>query len=251
MSRSRSSKEFVKHLLEVDAADRPHADQALEHEWLQRNRGYKMMQSILGGFMMKSMMKFLGSSPLTRRCLFIVAARCGSPKLDQIGETFLNIDDGHTGHISREALAAFVSAAASCWEPEFDIDDFFDAADQESKNSIGFLEFAATCIWGAEDTRRTILERAFRALDDNHDGMVHMDDCRHLFRDIDFVELRKVPMNRHFSMEEWCMALGCSHEAKQMPMKEPELSMIERFMRALICSEDQTGAMDGGEMVYR
>ena len=51
--------------------------------------------------------------------------------MEQIGNLFISIDDEYAGHITREGLAAVVSAAATCWEPEFDVDDFFDAADQD------------------------------------------------------------------------------------------------------------------------
>merc|ERR1740138_109220 len=184
-------------------------------------------------------MKFMGTSSFMRRCLLIISARVGSPNMDQIGEVFLSIDDKHSGHISREALAGSVSAAASCWEPEFDVDDFFDAADQDQKDVISFLEFAATCMWGPDDNSSTILERVFRALDDNHDGMVHMDDCRHLFRDSDRAELRKLPVGRSFGLDEWCLALGCNNEPPPMKKEQPEMSMLASFFRSLICSEEE------------
>jgi Ca2+-binding EF-hand superfamily protein len=248
-SRSNSAKDFIESLIIADPADRPHSDQALEHSWLTRS---KALPTSVAGYMLKSMIKFIGASPLIRRCLLIIAARIGSPKMDQIGGVFLSIDTEHHGTISREGLAGAVSAVATCWEPEFDVDDFFDAADQDHKDVIGFLEFAAACIWDAEDPTSVIAERAFHALDDNHDGMVHLDDCRHLFRQCDMMELQRLPMNRAFTMNEWCLAIVGSVD--QQPRKradKQEGSMLTRFVRSIICSHDDPWADDNDEYVCR
>jgi calcium-dependent protein kinase len=245
-SRSSCAKDFIQSLVIADPADRPHAAQALEHDWIIRN---KDRPTSVSANMLTSMMKFMGASTLMRRCLLIIAARVGSPKMEQIGGVFLSIDDKHTGTISREDLASAVSAAATCWEPEFDVDDFFDAADQDRKEVISYLEFAAACLWGTDDTTNTIAERAFKALDDNHNGMVHLDDVRHLFRNFDPAQLHNLPQNRAFGIHEWRVAVGGSDQ----PLKpeQPEKSMIARFIRALICSDDNTGAEEDNEMVCR
>jgi len=247
-SRSSSAKDFVESLVIADPADRPHADQALEHPWLVR---HKVTPSLLNSDMMKSMARFVGASNLMRRCLLIIAARVGSPKMDRIGGIFLSIDSQHKGHISREDLAEIVSRAASCWEPEIDVDDFFDAADQERKETLNFLEFAATCLWGTDDTTNTIAERVFKALDDNHDGMVTLAECRHLFRDCDLMELRNLPANRAFGINEWRVAVGGNDDPPMKKKEQRNDSMLAKFIRALICSEDDPGAEDSYEVVCR
>jgi len=245
VSRSSSAKDFVESLVIADPAERPHADQALEHPWCQY---YKATPTLMDTAMFKSMARFVGASNLMRRCLFIIAARVGSPKMDRIGGIFLSIDNNHTGHLTREAIAETVSRAATCWEPEIDVDDFFDAADQERKEDLNFLEFAATCLWGTDDTTNTIAERTFKALDDNHDGMVTLSECRHLFRDCDLMELRNLPMNRAFGINEWRVAVGGNDDAPTKK-KERNEGMLAKFVRALICSEDDPGAQDDFEVV--
>jgi calcium-dependent protein kinase len=245
-SRSSSAKDFVQSLVLADPSERPLADQAMEHSWLVRNME---RPSYMSRDIMKSMSRFVGACNLMRRCLLIIAARVGSPKMDRIGSIFLSIDKHHTGRISREDLAEAVSRAASCWEPEMDVDDFFDAADQDRNDSIGFLEFAATCLWGTDDTTNTIAERAFKALDDNHDGHVTLSDCRHLFRDCDLMELHSLDSNRKFGINEWRVAAGGNDDPilkKKAPTNE---TMIAKFIRTLICSEDDPGAEDNYEVV--
>jgi hypothetical protein len=161
--------------------------------------------------------------------------------MDRIGSIFLSIDNQHRGHISREDLAEAVSRAATCWEPEIDCDDFFDAADQDRQDRLSFLEFAATCLWGTDDTTNTIAERAFKALDDNHDGMVTLAECRHLFRDIDLMELRTLPANRAFGINEWRVAVGGSDDPPMTKKGQRNESGIARFIKALICSEEDPG----------
>jgi Ca2+-binding EF-hand superfamily protein len=246
--RSSLAKEFVQSVLVRDPADRPHADQALEHAWLVRN---KATPQFLSTDMMKSMLKFMDASPLMRRCLLIIAARLGSSRMERAGSVFLSINSSHSGRISREDVAATVSAAASCWEPEIDVDDFFDAADQDRQEFISFLEFAATCIWGPDDTTNTIAERAFKALDDNHDGLVRLDECRHLFRDRDLMELRNLPLNRAFGVNEWRMAVGGNDEPPSKRRPSPPRSMLAKFVRTLMCSEDEPHAEDEFEVVCR
>jgi Ca2+-binding EF-hand superfamily protein len=246
--RSSLAKDFVQSILQKEPVDRPLADQALEHPWLVRNQA---THQSLSSDMMKSMMKFMGASPLMRRCLLIVAARMGSPRMERAGRIFLGIDCNHNGRISREDVAASVSAAAGCWEPEIDVDDFFDAADQDQREFISFLEFAATCIWGPDDTTNTIAERTFKALDDNHDGLVRLDECRHLFRESDLRELRNLPMNRAFGVNEWRMAVGGNDESPSKRRPSPPRSLLARIVRSLVCSEDDPHAQDDYEVVCR
>lgn len=235
-------------LLIADPSERPHADQALEHSWLDK---HKCDPSALSADMLKSMMRFMGASNLIRRCLLIIATRVGSPKMDKIGAVFLSIDDKQTGRIQREGLASSFNQVVSCWEAGVDIDDFFDVADQDGKDSIGFLEFAATCIWGADDTTNTIAERAFKALDDNHDGMVHLDECRHAFRDCDLLEFRTPDVNQAFDINTWRLALGGTDQLPTKRNQKAQGTMLERFIRTLICSEDNPGAEDDNEVICK
>jgi serine/threonine protein kinase len=239
--RTWQAQDFVKSLLQRDPKDRPHADEAMEHAWLVR---HKELPKFLSADMTKSMTKFMNARPLMRRCLLLIAARLGSPRMERIGGVYLTIDSSHRGKITREDVAATVSAAATCWEPEIDVDDFFDAADQDGREVISFLDFAATCIWGPEDTNNTIAERAFKALDDNHDGLVHLGECRHLFRERDLLELRNLPNNRAFGMAEWRMAVGGNEESPvKRRTKSPPRSVLATFIRSLFCSEDDPHAI--------
>lgn len=250
--RSSLASDFVQSIIIADPADRPHADQALEHPWLVRN---KQVPASLSSEMLRSMAKFKGASALMRRCLLIIAARLGSSKLERIGQVFLYVDANHQGRVSREELAGMMSRElAACWEPEIDVDDFFDAADQDQTGLIGFTEFAATCLWGADDNSDTIAARCFMALDDNHDGMVRMDEIRHLFREKDLLELRNLPTTRPFSINEWrACAAGSSAAHVDMKPSKPEFSTAKstlgRIIRALMCSEDAPHAENNYEVL--
>jgi Ca2+-binding EF-hand superfamily protein len=246
-SRTAAAKDFVESIIIADPAERPHADQAIEHHWLNRNKGNP---TAMGSDMMKSMARYMGASNLMRRCLLIIAARVGSPKMERLGNVFLSIDNKHTGRITREDLATVVSAVANCWEPEIDVDDFFDAADQDKHDVVTFLEFVATCLWGSDDTTNTIAERVFKALDDNHDGQVSLKDCRHLFRESDLMELRNLPTNRPFGISEWRVAVG-GNDDEPIKKKQQSGSAFARFLKSLICSEDDHGAEDNYEVVCR
>jgi calcium-dependent protein kinase len=247
-SRSTLAKDFVETILHREPTDRPHADQALDHPWLLKNKATPTAVSLE---LVNSMRRFTNASALMRRCLLIIAARIGSPRMDKIGAVYLSIDIQHSGRVSREDVAAAVGAAASCWQPELDVDDFFDAADQDQREVISFLEFASTCIWGTEDTTNTIAERCFNALDDDHDGLVRLEDCRHLFRDRDLMELRSLPVNRAFGLNEWRMAVGGTDEPVMKKQQGEPQSMLARFIRTLMCSEDEPHAEDEFEVVCR
>jgi len=233
-SRSALAKSFIESIIIAESSQRPDAEQALEHTWLVK---HKVEPAFLTDEMIKSIARFMGASNLMRRCLLIVAARVGSPKMDRLGSIFLSINSNHSGYIGREDLAEMVSRAASCWQGEIDVDDFFDAADQDKKDKLSFLEFVATCLWGADDTTNTIAERVFKALDDDHDGVVSLNDCRNLFRDCDLMELRNLPTNRPVGINEWRVAVGGNDDPpikKKVPQND---SMLSRFMRVLVCSE--------------
>merc|ERR1719359_69469 len=56
-SRGYQAKDFLKALIIANPAERPHADQALDHPWMVRN---KPVPTSLSSFMLKSMVRFMG-----------------------------------------------------------------------------------------------------------------------------------------------------------------------------------------------
>jgi len=245
-SRSSSAKQFVKSLIVADPAQRPHADEAIEHGWFATDT---FLPNYLQADLLGSMRMFIGASDLIRRCLLIIATRVGSAKMGLIGQMFLSIDAEHKGNIGREDLAAAVGAIPSCWEPEIDVDDFFDIADQEGRGSIGFSEFAATCLWDYDVTTCTIAETTFTALDEDHDGLVHLDDCRHLFRDCDLVDLKNLPMHRGFGINEWRLVVGGDYEEAPMRKKDIGESWFAGLVRGMLCSSTGMAPEEDDEVI--
>jgi len=234
-SRSSLAQAFVAHLLHVDHATRPTANKALKHPWMVDNKDAARQ---LGPDMLKSMVRFMGSTALIRRCMLIVASRMSSLNRERIGAVFVGLDTNNDGKLTREELAgAIAPSLIGCWEPEIDIDDYFDAADQDSKGEINYTHFMATCLIDAKSTPDVIAQRAFDALDDNHDGLVRMDEVRHLFREQDLLKMKSLPTNRPFNLNEWraLVLADCGAHGQKSRPERPETGLLGKIMKALQC----------------
>eukprot|EP00747_Dinoflagellata_sp_TGD_P211493 gnl/TRDRNA2_/TRDRNA2_84737_c0_seq1.p1 gnl/TRDRNA2_/TRDRNA2_84737_c0~~gnl/TRDRNA2_/TRDRNA2_84737_c0_seq1.p1 ORF type:complete len:674 (-),score=114.65 gnl/TRDRNA2_/TRDRNA2_84737_c0_seq1:67-2088(-) len=219
--RSWAAKDFTCRLLIPMPAVRPCASEALGHQWLSEVQAAASRE--ISHDLERSLSRFMGASPVVRRCLLIVAARLGAPNLERLGATFRGIDSKHQGQLSSEDLrrAFYGKAIVGCAGPHIDADDLLEAADQDKQGSITFTEFVAACLYDPTSTSLgAVASRAFEALDEDRDGMVDLENIKHLLCENDIRELQHagLPYPGPFTKDEWCRcvkAIACRNAAEQ------------------------------------
>jgi len=222
--RSADARDFCRLLLTPDFRARPNAAVALGHPWLQR---HKAAPGGLSADMMQSLAAYATLPPLTWCCLYIIAARQGTPDLEKFGKAFVAIDADGDGIISRDDLAQAVSK----WDSTVAVDDVVKVADLDHTGGLSFTQFVAAGLYARfakEGSVDEIMRLSFESLDTDRDGHVHVDEIRRLFRERDAPFLNTLPQDRSFSLSDWTSCLQTARQPRGSGL--PDLgSVLEDF----------------------
>jgi calcium-dependent protein kinase len=204
--------QFLESLLQVDPRQRPSAEEALASAWMLSVPAKEVHQGLA-----HDLAEYITAPEIVRCCLLSIAARGGghSPEeLEQLRDAFLAIDADGDGSVTKQDLEealggifGFHFSSLLGFMPELDIDALLAAADLEQSGSVSFSEFIAACLYSRYASLGSLAAEAFRALDHDDDGWIHMQDISHLFRESDLAILRKLPENRPFNIDEWCSCI--------------------------------------------
>lgn len=206
--RSAEAKDFCRLLLTSDFRARPDAAVALGHPWLQR---YKAAPGALSTDMLQSLAAYATLPPLTWCCLYIIAARQGTPDLEKFGKAFVAIDTDGDGIISRDDLAHAVRR----WDSTVAVDDVVKVADLDHTGGLSFTQFVAAGLYARfakEGSTDNIMRISFESLDTDRDGLVRVDEIRRLFRERDTPFLNTLPQDRSFGLSDW---ISCLQSARR------------------------------------
>jgi len=222
--RSAEARDFCRLLLTPDFRARPDAQVALGHPWLQR---YKAAPGGLSADMMQSLSAYATLPPLTWCCLYIIAARQGTPDLEEFGRAFVAIDADGDGIISRDDLAHAVSR----WDSTVVVDDVVKLADLDHTGGLSFTQFVAAGLYGRfvkEGSVDDLMRISFESLDTDRDGHVRVDEIRQLFRERDTPFLNTLPQDRSFTLSDWISCLQTARQPRGFGL--PDLgSVLEDF----------------------
>lgn len=210
--RSDEARDFAYWLLVKDPTARPTAAEAIMHPWMEQHREKR---ASLTREMIRSMNGYIQAHPLVRCCLLVVAARTEVQNRERLEAGFLWLDSDCDGEISSQDLAGALAKPAEWWDtadllsvlrgsPEFDPVELIEAADLDQSGGLSFTEFVATCLYQKQDSTDGLVRRAFEALDDDRDGLVHANDVFTLFQELDFSSYALLPQDKPISMTEWC-----------------------------------------------
>jgi len=197
---------------------------ALGHPWLQR---YKAAPGSLSVDMLQSLAVYATLPPLTWCCLYIIAARQGTPDLEKFGKAFVAIDRDGDGLISRDDLAHAVRR----WDCTVAVDDVVKVADLDHTGGLSFTQFVAAGLYARfakEGSTDDLMRMSFESLDTDRDGHVHVDDIRRLFRERDTPFLNTLPQDRSFGLSEWMSCLQRARRPSGSGLPELE-SVLEDF----------------------
>eukprot|EP00930_Biecheleria_cincta_P012400 TRINITY_DN11612_c1_g1_i2.p1 TRINITY_DN11612_c1_g1~~TRINITY_DN11612_c1_g1_i2.p1 ORF type:complete len:689 (+),score=139.74 TRINITY_DN11612_c1_g1_i2:61-2067(+) len=215
--RSSEAKDFLRCMLVADPEERPTAAKALEHPWLAKHR--PTGSGLASEEVPKNLTGFAQASQVHRSCLFALAAKgADESDIEHLGQAFVQADFDGDGRISREDLSAAIAQARSWWQwrkgPEFDVEAFFTAADQDKAGVLNYTELTAACLFGKYPSLDAkLMDRAFAALDHDRDGVLKADEVQPAF-------LRYpsgLPKYHGFKRDEWreCLLKEVSEEQQR------------------------------------
>jgi len=177
--------------------------------------------------MMQSLSAYATLPPLTWCCLYIIAARQGTPDLEEFGRAFVAIDADGDGIISRDDLAKAVGK----WDSTVVVDDVVKLGDLDHTGGLSFTQFVAAGLYGRfakEGSVDDLMRIAFESLDTDRDGHVRVDEIRQLFRERDAPFLNTLPQDRSFTLAEWISCLQTARQPRGSGL--PDLgSVLEDF----------------------
>lgn len=206
--RSTEARDFVRRLLRKDATRRPTTAQCLTHPWMERHRP---AQVGLTADLVDSLAGFVGAPPLARCCLLAIAARSPVADTRRLGATFVGADLNGDGTLCQEELEHLLADAASCgWRlpDEMDSRAVFEALDLDLSGRIEFTEFVAGCLHGWYQSPQALARGAFRALDDDRDGLLQVQQLRPLLGETAAPALATLPQHRAIDLDEWRACFG-------------------------------------------
>jgi Ca2+-binding EF-hand superfamily protein len=241
--------------MKVDPCRRPTAEEALASAWMLHAApaASGMTQELIF-----SLSQYVAAPEIVRCCLFAVAARgrhCVK-ELQQLRDAFLALDMDGDGFVTKEdmqealgGIFGFQLTSLLGFVPELDIEALFAAADLDQSGSLGFTEFVAACLYSRYASLDTLIREAFQALDHNGEGIVSMQDIRHLFREQDLRFLSKLPDSRPFTIDEWSSCIQSSErkvwvsspKAKNKTAKSKAGFLVDLFAPDLFSCREQAG----------
>lgn len=178
---SDEAKDFVTWLLTYEEEDRPTAEEALMHPWLEKTRRIssqglqdrkcKMTKSYLA-----NLENFTADSKLKQAtCAFIASQLIMKHEKDVIDEIFRAMDTACDGKLSKAELRAGFANFMGRKLSDEEVDDIFDNVNYSCSGAIEYSEFIVAMIT-LDESR---LQATFNEFDRSNEGVLTATDLRH------------------------------------------------------------------------
>ena len=185
------AKNFVRKLLVYNATKRISATDGLKDPWIVRHaraRARKSPESKdLNPEIVSNLRAFTQFSALKRAALEAIAFQVAAPKLANLREVFLQMDEDRTGHISLHEMQRVLVSRAGMDEGE--VEQIFSRLDQDEQKTISYSEFLAATLSKRFYMREGRIRAAFQKLDIDNSGYITADNLKDMLGD-DFTPKR-------------------------------------------------------------
>jgi len=252
-SRGGVAHDFVKRLLAKDPQHRMTATNTLGHPWMQEH------QAVLAGLsdsLVQSMTSYVDADPLIRCCLLAVAAQMDSMELAGLSDVFLSLDSDCDGKITGQDLAETLAKRIRPWwqksdlwtamrsalagdSNEPDLAHVARSACLDHNGGLSFTEFTAACLYARNDTKQSLVNLAFEALDDDQDGWIQVHEIFTRFEALGFSLGPTLSQDKRICLSEW-RRLFDSDFTRTMTSKAPCVD-IQRKGCGLLCQSAELG----------
>lgn len=175
---SACGKDLIRNMLIANTDLRLSAEQVLEHPWLRTNEVLLKVP-----IFPQRLVQYTNSTKFRKAVLLCIASQCDDLEIQQIRESFLNVDREAKGKIQVQNFLEAMSATQT-FDQEILI-KFINAMDLNSNGSIEYSEFIAATINSDIFLDRNRLLAAFQIFDRDENGKVSVDDLQRLLGKVD------------------------------------------------------------------
>eukprot|EP01056_Protomagalhaensia_sp_Gyna25_P000727 Protomagalhaensia_sp_Gyna_25__726@NODE_1343_length_1924_cov_27_212202_g1075_i0_p1_GENE_NODE_1343_length_1924_cov_27_212202_g1075_i0NODE_1343_length_1924_cov_27_212202_g1075_i0_p1_ORF_typecomplete_len587_score113_89Pkinase/PF00069_25/3_9e70Pkinase_Tyr/PF07714_17/1_1e41EFhand_7/PF13499_6/3_3e09EFhand_7/PF13499_6/5_8e07Kinaselike/PF14531_6/1_2e13EFhand_6/PF13405_6/0_0043EFhand_6/PF13405_6/6_2e02EFhand_6/PF13405_6/3_1e05EFhand_6/PF13405_6/1e02EFhand_11/PF08976_11/2_9e05EFhand_11/PF08976_11/0_011EFha len=176
---SEAAKDFIRSLLVRDPNERPSAEEALKHKWLQQSSEVENNEIDIG--VLRAMRSFALGNAMRRAALALVAYSFSNGEVQGLYKEFKKLDKDRTGAIRLDQLVSALMEHLHMDDKE--ATRVFENIDQTGSREVQYTEFLAATLHAKMLTDETWTKEAFGRMDADHSGTITVDDLRHVLGD--------------------------------------------------------------------
>jgi len=176
---SSSATDLVRQLLQVNAAERCVAKEALKHPWIM-HAAPGAEPVLLQHNVVENLRRFRERSQLKKAALKVVADRLQDGQITALQKMFFELDTNGDGLLSATEITMRLERAGFTQLPH-EIQQIIDGIDSDSNGVIDYTEFLAAALDKQIYTQQDACWVAFRMFDRNGDGKISLQELQHVF----------------------------------------------------------------------
>jgi len=182
---SASAKDLIVKLLNLNAANRLTAAEALEHPWL---TGKTASDKPIMPKVLQNLTEFDGSNRFRQAVLTMMTHTLTDDDISALKKTFVEMDENGDGIISVDELKKAMNKHTGIFKDEMkqvDIENIMKMADVNGDGALNFEELMMTCVSRKLKNKEERLWEAFCKLDLNGDGKITAQEIASVVEDKD------------------------------------------------------------------
>jgi len=173
---SGASRSFVGALLQVDPEQRPTANEALDHTWLQTDIPVSPSNAFDERKIVRSMQAFANASKFRRACMSMMAWSLTNEERSEVRKAFLDMDKERTGAITLVQLKQVLEEHVCITDME--LQRIFQSLDGDCDDEVSYSDFLSAMVASSIQMNDNLIMSAFNRFDIDHTGYITVQNLR-------------------------------------------------------------------------
>eukprot|EP00930_Biecheleria_cincta_P003939 TRINITY_DN104842_c0_g1_i1.p1 TRINITY_DN104842_c0_g1~~TRINITY_DN104842_c0_g1_i1.p1 ORF type:complete len:500 (-),score=114.80 TRINITY_DN104842_c0_g1_i1:114-1613(-) len=180
---SEDAKDLIRKLLTVDPNKRYSAQQALQHEWVQKTAPRSKDAALPTSFL-DNLRGFKAQHALKKAALQIIASNMDDVQIKKLKDIFMALDDNGDGQLTYKEISDGISKSTVGELPP-DLADLLKSMDADGSGVIDYSEFLAATIEKKMYNQKETLWTAFKVFDRDGNGTISKEELAYVLADGD------------------------------------------------------------------
>ncbi|CAK72710.1 unnamed protein product (macronuclear) [Paramecium tetraurelia] len=178
---SNEAKDLIMQLLNKNPKKRLSANKALLHPWIQKYTSEELEAPELKN-VLNNMKHFRTSQKVQEAAfLYIVKQFISKEEKQELQRFFKFLDKNGDGVLTKQELLEGYKKVISQSEAELQVEQIMKQVDKNESGLIDYSEFVAATINKQKLLQQDILEQAFKAIDNDNNGAITVEELKHMF----------------------------------------------------------------------